>query len=125
MNDNDLGGDTYATVLKLAGTAKNPLLKAVAPLDSQEPSVHQLPFAPTVQVVRDGTGVCLFMADSAGPESDTPNEISSFKYPGLAEVGSYSNSNVSSSELGIVIAAQGNYLFAAYNGYQTQNYVAT
>ena len=43
----------------------------------------------------------------------------------MTPVGSFSDSNVSSSELGIVIAAHGNYLFAAYDGYQTNSYLAT
>jgi hypothetical protein len=131
VNDNNLyaigsHGDDYATLLKLEGAKQNSLLKQTAMLDSGEPSAGQIFAAtPTVQIVRIGADVCLFMADSDGPASDTPNEITSFKYPSMTPVGSFSDSNVSSSEAGIVIVADGNYLFAAYDGYHAGSYMAT
>ena len=129
VNDNDYYGKSqgtnYGTVLRLDGTKQNPDLKQAAALATGEPSVLQGPFTPTVQVVRRGSDVCIFLADSAGPQADTPNEVTSFRYPSMTPVGSFSDSQVSSAELGIVIAAYGDYLFAAYDGYQTTSYLAT
>jgi len=130
VNNNDaypvgMQGNDYATVLRLEGTRQNPLLMQTALLNSGEPSILQGSYTPTVQIVRIGSGTCVFMADSAGPQATTPNEITSFKYPSMKPVGNFSDSNASSSELGILIAARGNYLFAAYDGYQTESYLAT
>jgi hypothetical protein len=121
----DYQGNNYGTVLKLEGTKQNPILKQAALLATGEPGVIQGSYTPTVQVVRQGSDVCVFLADSAGPQSTTPNEITSFKYAGLAPVGSYSDNEVSSSELGIAIVAHAPYLFAAYNGYKAASYLAT
>jgi hypothetical protein len=116
----------YATVLRLEGTKQNPLVAQAALLNSGEPSAVQIfANAPTVQIVRIGSGVCVFMADSAGTEAINPNEITSFRYPSMKPVGSFSDSNVANPELGILIAARGNYLFAAYDGYGTSNHLAT
>jgi len=129
VNDNDYyeksQGNNYGTVLRLDGTKQNPDLKQAASLATGEPSVTQESFTPTIQVIRQGSDVCIFLADSAGPQADTPNEITSFKYPSMSPVGSFSDSQVSSSELGIVIATHGDYLFAAYDGYQANSYPAT
>jgi len=134
VNDNDYYGNSqgnnFGTILKLAGTKQNPALEQVASLATGEPSVTQGSLVPTVQVVREGSDTCVFLADSAGARAATPNEISSFLYPSGKEVGSYSDSNVTSPELsGIIIVAQNGYLFAAYDGYdngnQVSNYMAT
>jgi hypothetical protein len=51
-------------------------------------------------------------------------DIASFLYPSLTKVGNYTDGSVTNSRLGIVLAAHGNYLFAAYNG-QTEGEPAT
>jgi hypothetical protein len=129
VNDNDSQflshGDDHATVLRLEGTLTNPLLKQTAFLDSGQPSTLVGSYAPTVQVVRAGANTCMFMADSNGPESTGPNEITAFKLPSMQLVGSFSDPTVPSPEAGIAIVAHGGYLFVAYNGYQNVNYLAT
>jgi hypothetical protein len=130
LNDNDFQGNGFqgndrATVIQLEGTLQNPALKQTALLDSGVPSVEVSNFVPTIQVVRAGTDTCIFMADSNGPESLAPNEITSFKYPSMTPVGSFSDPNVPIPQLGTAIVAHGGYLFAAYNGYQNLNYLAT
>jgi hypothetical protein len=129
LNDNDYygssSGNDFATAFRLQGTLADPLLKQAALLDSGQPSVEVASFVPTVQVVRAGANTCIFMADSNGPESLAPNEITSFKYPSMTPVGSFSDPTAPSPELAIIVAAHGGYLFAAYNGYQNVNYLAT
>ncbi len=128
VNDNDAylhsQGNDYATVFRLEGTKQNPVLKQAALLDSGEPSVETTSFTPTIQVVKTSSHACVFMADSNGPESTAPNEITSFAYPSMAPVGSFSDNNVPSPELGIAIVGHGDYLFAAYSGYGINSYVA-
>jgi hypothetical protein len=103
VNNNDANGVSTGTVLKLAGTARNPTLKTVTTLNGGEQESYQLPF-PSVQAVAHGGDVCGFLADRF---EDTPaeNAIDSFKYPGLTKVGSYSNNAVANSQLGIAGAA--------------------
>jgi hypothetical protein len=129
INNNDSYGDSqgndYATLLRLDGTKQNPILKQAALLNSGVSSVETGAYVPTVQIVRTGLRTCLYLADSNGPESKDPNEITAFEYPSMKPTGSFSDSAVPSPELGIAIVAHGNYLFAAYNGYQIPSYIGT
>jgi len=110
VNNNDSSGNNYGTVLQLGGTRQNPVLSNIASL-STGVAVSGVANVPQVQVVRVGGDVCVFLADAT---SNIPNEISSFKFPGMTLVGNYSNSNVPDDDSTQAIAAGGGYLFATY-----------
>jgi len=100
------------TVMKLGGTANNPLLTTVATLQTGVSEPFSNFGTPTVQIIRASTDVCVFIGDTPG----SGNDISSFQYPGLQVAGNYSDPQIQETGL-IVIAAHGNYLFAAYASY--------
>jgi len=108
-NDNSLP-ENLATVMKLGGTSKNPVLTVGETLQT---GVSQ-PFGgfatPTVQIIRAGADVCVFIGNTPGLGG---NDISAFQYPGLQLVGNYSDPQVQSTST-IAIAAHGSYLFAGY-----------
>jgi hypothetical protein len=112
VKDNDFyyntaQGDDLATIFRLQGTLRNPLLKQVALLDSGVASVATSRFAPTIQVVPAGTDLCMFMADSNEDRPDIPNEITAFEFPSMKRVGSFSDPTVAIPQLGTVILARG------------------
>ncbi len=110
-NDNDFVGENYGTIMRLEGSAKNPLLGRVTTLQTNV----SMPFGdgayPNVQIIRSGADICVFIADTPGPG----NDISAFKYPGLGLVGNYSDPEIQYESF-LSIAAHGKYMFAAYNG---------
>ena len=117
VNNNDnffrAQGDNYGTVLKLAGTKQNAVLNQAALLATGVQSSGGGPI-PSVQVVRVGADICVFLVTFT---YQIPNEISAFKYPGLALVGNYSDSNVPDYDSAVTIAAGGGYLYATYGNY--------
>ncbi len=109
-NSSDVSDNT-GTVLKLDGTAKNPLLKSVYTLQTGvDNNGYGIGF-PNVQILREGSEVCAFLAD---PDNQQ-NHITAFKYPGLTVVGNYSDPQIQYATT-LSIAARGKYLFAAYTG---------
>ncbi len=114
VNNGDISGNNHATILKLAGTVKNPLLKAAATLNSGEPGDGG-EGSPAVQIVRRGSDTCVFMTD--GVNSGGANQLSSFKYPGLTLVGNFTDDNVPNSLYPLVIVASGDYLFEGFSHY--------
>ena len=113
LNNSDLSGNNFGTVLKLAGTKQNAVLNEAASLATGV-SVTGSGLLPTVQVVRAGANTCVFLADGT---YKIPNEISAFKYPGMTLVGNYSDSNVPDIYPAEAIAAGGGYLYATYGAY--------
>jgi hypothetical protein len=113
-NDGDFRGDAYSTILKLSGSARNPLLMTAARLDSQQPAGGG-GGDPSVVVVEDGPDICVFMV--TGIDAADENEISSFKYPGLSLVGNYSDTDVPADYYPYVVAASGDYLFVGFSHY--------
>jgi len=110
-NDNSLP-ENLATVMKLGGTSKNPVLTVGETLQT---GVSQ-PFGglatPTVQIIHAGADICVFIGNTPGSGG---NDISAFQYPGLQLVGNYSDPQIQFTST-ISIAAHGSYLFAAYTG---------
>ncbi len=110
VTNNNSPQDNSGTIFRLAGTRSNPVLHVVKTLDTGEPTPYGGLSTPNVQVVRSGADICVFLTEPL----KNGNELTSFKYPGLALVGNYTLSQVTNSEYGIGIAAHGGYLFAAY-----------
>jgi hypothetical protein len=109
----------FGSIFKLAGTAEDPSLRRVAML-STDVMADGLQPTPNVQVMRVGADTCLFLADS----QYDGNTITSFKYPGLVQVGDYTDPNVLDSSLGISIVAHGHFLIASYTGLVSQQYAS-
>ena len=109
VNDNDTTGNNYGTVLKLEGTKKSPALSQVASLATGVTSWEPGSLTPVVQVVKDGSDICVFLTES----DETGNgEISAFEYPGGKLVGNFSTGN-SSAYAGVIVASQG-YLYSTF-----------
>jgi hypothetical protein len=107
-NNNDYMGGNYGTRLKLLGNGENLSLInknvfATGGTDSAEDPT------PDIQIIQHGPDTCVFLSDAIS------EDIASFLYPSFAKVGNYTDSQVTDSSYGIVLAARGNYLFAAYD----------
>ena len=109
LNDNDFQGNNYGTALKLAGNSADPSLEAKNTFSTGGVSKSSS-YWPNIQIIQHGSDVCVFISDARSMD------IASFLYPSFAKVGNYKDDAVTSSRLGIVLAAYGNYLFAAYDG---------
>ncbi len=114
LNDNDLSGVNYGTILKLAGTARDPVLDVAATLNSQS-AAGGGGGAPAIQVVREGSDTCVFMTDYL--DSGEFNQMSSFKYPGLELVANYSDPQVPTGIYPYVVVASGGYIFEGISHY--------
>jgi len=114
VNDGDLSGDNFATVMKLSGIASNPLLKDVATLDTEVES-SGVAFLPSVQIARVGPAICVFVADST---PTVPGQISAFQYPETTLVGNYSDANLPYDQTEAIVVAGGE-LYSASEGYVT------
>jgi len=113
VNDNDITGTNYGTVLKLTGTKQNPLLPQVASLATYVPSAAGGP-VPSVQVTAVGQDVCAFFAEAG---FSGPNVVSSFKYPSLSLVGNYTDPQLPPTEGTAAIVVSGHYLVASYGAF--------
>jgi hypothetical protein len=114
VNNNDSKERNFGTELKLLGDRANFSLESKAKFATGGFSGTYYTLIPTIQAIRHGPDICVFLADGKAMD------IASFVYPSLAKVANYTDSGVTDSQFGIVLAAQGNYLFAAYNGQNTQ-----
>ena len=108
-------GSNFGTALKLLGNSSNLSLESKTTFATGGISQVGAYYTPTIQMINHGPDTCVFLADGKGMD------IASFLYPSLAKVGNYTDSAVTNSRLGIVLVAQGNYLFAAYNGQTSQD----
>jgi hypothetical protein len=71
---------------------------------------------PNIQIIQHGPYTCVFLSDAI------TEDIASFLYPSFIKVGNYVDSAITpNSQLGIVLAARGNYLFAGYDGQSNDN----
>jgi hypothetical protein len=105
---NDHTDNNKGTLLKLAGTARDPVLNQVAPLNTHVPD-EEFGYVPDVLVVRFSTDVCVFLTNGT---YDTSNEVSAFKYPSNALVKNYTNIHLSYTAG--AVAASGGYLYVNY-----------
>ncbi len=110
-NNNNVYIDNTGTVLKLEDMRAKPQIKALATLQTGVADAGGGP-GPNIQIMRAGADICVFLSD---PEYNS-NEITSFKYPELTRVGSYSDPNLADSHIGISMAGRGRYLIAVYLG---------
>jgi len=117
-NNNYFDAQNSGTILKLGGTRANPTLTATQTLATAVISDGN-EATPSVQIVSKGSQACVFLGDTeiAG------NAISAFKFPGLQLVGSYSDFNVPSSASGLAVVTHGDFLYAAFSGYNNSNFV--
>jgi hypothetical protein len=115
VNNNDSKGRNFGSELELLGNRTDFSLKSKATFATGGFSNVGAYVVPTVQMIHHGPDICVFLADGHGMD------IASFLYPSFAKVGNYLDSEVADSQYGIVLAANGNYLFAGYTGQGSQN----
>jgi hypothetical protein len=115
VNDNDNTGRNFGTELKLLGNRADFSLESKAKFATGGFSDVGPWYTPSIQMIHHGPDICVFLGGGKGMD------IASFLYPSLAKVGNYTDSEVTDAWYGIVLAANGNYLFAAYNGQGSQD----
>jgi hypothetical protein len=113
-NNSDYQGVNYGTELKLLGNRTDFSFKSKATFATGGTNNGNAP-TPNIQMIHHGPDTCVFLSDGVSMD------IASFLYPSFAKVGNYLDSDVTNSRLGIVLAANGNYLFAAYDGQTSQD----
>ena len=121
-NNCNLDSAQTGTILKLDGTRENPVLKPLRLLKTGAASTGGF-VEPTIQLVRNGSDICLFLSSS--DYTTGTNNISAFVYPSMKFVGNFSNPNVPSAAAGMALSARNGYLYAGSSGYNDSYFFAT
>jgi hypothetical protein len=108
-NGNDYMVGAYGTRLKLLGSGES--LSLITKNVFATGGMGNSGSVPDIQIIQHGPDTCAFLSDAV------TEDIASFLYPSFTKVGNYVDSAIMpNSQLGIVLAARGNYLFAGYDG---------